>query len=173
MKARIADFRYIDAEHGRVTLDIDGDFRNLYDRYHDKDIEIGIKKWHPSRSLDANAYLWQLCTEIAKLIGSTKEDVYRQQIRSVGEYTPLPIKEEAVADFEKIWSAHGIGWFTDIVDDSKIPGYKLVFAYQGSSAYDTRQMNRLIESVLQDAQALGIETRNPNDIQSLLEGENA
>lgn len=169
MKARISDFQYIDSRHGRVTLDIDGDFRNQYDKLKDKDIEVSIKKWHPSRSLSANNLLWELCTEIAKAIGSTKEDVYRQQVRAVGEYTPLPIKEEAVADFERIWSAHGIGWFIDVVDDSKLDGYKLIFAYQGSSTYDTKQMSRLIDSIMQDAQALGIETRNPEDIKSLLE----
>lgn len=171
MKAKITDFQYISAERGRVTLDIDGDFRSQYDKFKDKDIDFSVKKWHPSRSLDSNSYLWTLCTEIAKKIGSTKEEVYKAQIREVGEYTPLPIKHEAVFDFERIWSAHGIGWFIDVVDDSKIPGYKLIFAYQGSSTYDTKQMSRLIDNVIQDCQALGIETRNPAEIQSLLKEE--
>ena len=95
--------------------------------------------------------------------------MYRRNIREVGEYTPLPIKVEAVFDFERIWSAHGIGWFIDVVDDSKIPGYKLVFAYQGSSTYDTKQMSRLIDNVMQDAKSIGIETEDPNKIKSLLE----
>lgn len=172
MKAQIADFQYIDSRHGRVVLDIDGDFRGQYDKFKDKDIEVSIKKWHPSRSLDSNRLLWELCTQIAKVIGSTKEDVYKQAIRGYGEYTSLLIKEEAVLDFERNWSEHGIGWFIDVVDDSDIPGYKLIFAYQGSSTYDTAQMSRLIEnSVMQDARALGIETRNPEEIQSLLKEE--
>ena len=169
MKAKIASFTYRGANKGLLILELDGDFRDTYDKLNKFDVDVTVKKWHPARSKDANALLWEMCTRIAKEIGSTKEEVYRRNIREVGEYTPLPIKVEAVFDFERIWSAHGIGWFIDVVDDSKIPGYKLVFAYQGSSTYDTKQMSRLIDNVMQDAKAIGIETEDPNKIKSLLE----
>lgn len=169
MKARILDFTYRGLSKGLLTLELDGDFRDTYDKLNKFDVDVTVKKWHPARSKDANSLLWELCTRIAKAIGSTKEEVYRRNIREVGEYTPLPIKVEAVCDFERIWSAHGIGWFIDVVDDSKIPGYKLVFAYQGSSTYDTKQMSRLIDNVMQDAKAIGVETEDPNKIKSLLE----
>ena len=72
-------------------------------------------------------------------------------------------------EFQRIWKGHGTGWFAEIVDDSKIPGYKLVFAYHGSSTYDTAQMSRLIESLIQDAQAVGIETLSEREKSLLLE----
>lgn len=117
-----------------------------------------IVKHREKRSLDANAMMWVFCEKIAERVGSTKEDVYREQIREVGSYYPLPIKQEAVDRFTSDWKRNGIGWFVDVVDDSKIPGYKLCFAYIGSSQYDKQQMSRLIDNVLQDAESIGIDT---------------
>jgi len=130
--------------------------------------EYEIKRIRKRRSLDANSYLWVLCTEIAEVAGVSKEDVYRRNIREGGEFTPLPIKEEAVESFSQIWSAHGVGWFCDVIDNSKIPGYKLIFAYHGSSEYDTKQMSSLIERVKQDAESVGVETMPPEQLAALM-----
>ena len=130
--------------------------------------EYELKKTRKKRSLDANAYCWELCTQIANAVNITKEDVYRRNIREVGVYTPLPIKAEAVDDFKRIWSGKGVGWFVDVIDDSKIDGYKLIFAYHGSSEYDTAQMSRLIDSLIQDAKAVGIDTLSEREKSLLL-----
>lgn len=130
--------------------------------------EYDLVKHKHKRSLEANDMLWSLCEQIAVAIGSTKEDVYREQIRQAGDYYPLPIKEKAVEQFSNDWRHNGIGWFVDVVDDSKLPGYKLCFAYIGSSKYDTEQMSRLIDNAIQDCIALGIETRPQEEIDSLL-----
>lgn len=172
MKAKIADFLYISPTHQRITIDFEGDFRRQYDKVKDSEfVEVTVKKWFPNRSGDANAYLWVLCSEIAKKIGSTKELVYRREIKEVGEYTPLPIKAEAVDTFTRLWESHGVGWVCEVVDDSKLDGYKLVFAYNGSSSYDTKTFSRLLDNVIQEAKGLGIEVRNEEEIKSLLQGE--
>lgn len=128
-----------------------------------------LKKKPKRRSLNANAFCWELCNRIGGAVGVPKEDVYRRSIREVGFYTPVPIKAEAVEDFQRIWKAHGVGWFADVIDDSKIEGYKLLFAYHGSSTYDTAQMARLIDNLVQDAQSLGIETLSERERSLLLQ----
>ena len=133
-----------------------------------KEGEYEIKRVRKRRSLDANAYLWVLCTKIAEVVGISKEDVYRRNIRDGGDYTPLPIKEVAVEDFTRIWEAHGIGWFCDLVGNSKIPGYKLIFAYHGSSEYDSKQMSALIDRVKQDAESVGVETMSAEELTALI-----
>lgn len=134
-----------------------------------KKYQVEIKEFRKSRSLDANAFCWVIADEIAKAVGSTKEEVYRRNIREVGVYTPLPIKDEAVEEFQRIWQGHGIGWFTEVVDNSKIPGYKLVFAYQGSSVYSVSEMSRLIDNLIQDAKSVGIEVMTESERHLLLE----
>lgn len=126
--------------------------------YNFKAGEYELTRTRKKRSLNANAYCWELCNKIGEAVGIPKEDVYRRSIRDVGSYTPLPIKEEGLDKFKEVWKGHGVGWFVDVVDDSKIEGYKLVFAYHGSSTYDTKEMSRLIDNLIQDAQAVGIDT---------------
>ena len=169
MRARLVDLSLSFSGKHRLTLELDADFREDFDQLHDAAVEVTVKKYRKGRSLDANAMMWAYCEKIAKAIHSTKEAVYREQIRQVGEYTPLPIKESAIEAFSYIWSKHGTGWFIEIVDDSKLEGYKLVFAYAGSSTYDTKQMSRLIDSVLMEAKNLGIDTMNDRERSLLLD----
>ena len=162
---RIGAARY---EGGKLILEtMDADARRL--AYNFKPGEYQIVKAKKPRSLDANAYCWVLCTEISKAVGVTKEEVYRDAIKGVGEHTPLPIREDAVDEFKRIWAGHGVGWFVEVVDDSKLPGFKLCFAYQGSSVYTVEQMSRLIDALKQDAEAVGIDTISEREKSLLLE----
>ena len=119
-------------------------------RFRDHQLEFDIKKVTKPRSKDANAFMWSLCSEIGKAINAPKEEVYRRAIREAGEYEPLPIKEDAVETFVRRWQTKGVGWFAEVIDDSKIPGYKLVFAYYGSSTYDTAAMSRVISNLVDE-----------------------
>lgn len=65
------------------------------------------------------------------------------------------------------WQKNGTGWLTEVVD-STLDGCKKVFAYYGSSTYDTKEMSRLIDSVIQDCMALQIETITPSELDMLL-----
>ena len=135
-------------------------------------LEITAKRKRKKRSLDANDYLWLLCTKIAERLqdGKTmvsKEEVYRRHIEAVGRYAYLAIAEDAVEHFCELWKKNGIGWRVRVVD-SKLNGCKSVFAYYGSSVYDSREMSRLIDSVIEDCRALGIETMAEEEMDSLL-----
>ena len=134
------------------------DAGNIYDTLKDFDVDVEIRKHNPKRSKDANSMCWAMCSDIGKALRPPvpKEEVYRKAIREVGEYEPLPIKAEAVETFQRRWSSKGTGWFAEVIDDSKLPGYKLVFAYYGSSTYDTAEMSRLIDYLVDDAKQMGI-----------------
>ena len=134
--------------------------RQMIAEFKDKGINeltVTVDKRRDMRSLKSNALLWEICTRIGDAINAPKEDVYRGAIRQTGNYYPLPIKSEAVDDFKRIWQGHGEGWFAEVMDDCKKPGYKYVFAYYGSSVYDTAQMTKVINILLQDAKDLGLE----------------
>ena len=141
-----------------LSFSTTADAGTVYEKLHDVDVDVDIKKHNPKRSKDANAFCWGLCTDIGKALTPpiSKEDVYRKAIREVGEYEPLPIREDAVETFQRRWSAHGVGWFAEVIDNSKIPGYKLVFAYYGSSTYDTSSMSRLLDFLVDECQQMGL-----------------
>ena len=150
----------------RITVEILGDFREDYGRLKDNDVSVEIKKYRKGRSLDANSCCWVICQKIGDAITPPipKEDVYRNAIRDVGVYEPLPIKNDAVESFGRRWGSQGIGWFVDVIDNSKLEGYKLVFAYYGSSTYDTKEMSILIDHLVSEAKELEIVTDTPEQI---------
>ncbi len=122
------------------------------------------------RSLDANAYLWVLCQKIAEAAGTTKDEVYLDAVRHAGQFEYLPIRADALEAFKRRWNGRGIGWPVEIVDDSKLPGYKKVIAYYGSSVYDTREMSVLLDYVVNTAKDMEIETATPDELARMMAG---
>jgi len=100
--------------------------------------------------------MWAVCEELAQALKITKLEVYRKAIRDVGVYEPLPIRDDAVDMFCRNWEQGGDGWVADKTDKSKTPGYTLVFAYFGSSTYDTKQFSRLVDWLIDEAEQIGI-----------------
>ena len=133
----------------------------------DKDKKYEIKEYKKKRSLDANAYCWVLCKEIADKIHITKEEVYKKNIKEIGKFEILPIKNEAVETFIRAWTSKGIGWLCEILGDSKIENYTNVVAYYGSSIYDSQEMSLLLENIVQEAEQLDIDIRTPEEIDRL------
>lgn len=139
MKARLHDLSLARDGGYLLTIATRENIGPLFDELHETDVDVTVKKHREKRSLDANAMCWKICTDIANAVGTTKEDVYRNAIKSVGVYTPLPIRDEAVEAFQRNWESRGTVWILDVVDDSKLQGYKLCFAYFGSSTYKHRR----------------------------------
>ncbi len=168
MKARIVDFLLTLDGKQRLTIELDADFRSEFDELHDVDVDVTIKKHREKRSLDANAYCWVLVDKIAVKTGRSKSEIYRNAIREIGGVSDVVcIQNKAVKTMKEIWTRNGIGWQVEELE-SKIPGCTNLILYKGSSVFETRQMSALIDSLIQDAQAIGIETRPQEEIESLL-----
>ena len=121
------------------------------------------------RSLDANAYCFVLCQKIAEKIGNTKEFVYKQAIKHVGQFEIVPIRDDAVERWIEAWESKGLGWQSEIMRDSKLDGYITTINYYGSSVYDTREMSLLLDEIVTQAKELGINTMTPNEVKQLKE----
>ena len=131
-------------------------------------LNIQAKKYKAKRSIEANAYCWVLLQKIAEKINVSKEDIYRDLIKNIGGFEVVPIKKEAVEKFKAAWSRNGLGWITEETK-SKLDGYTNILAYYGSSTYDSTEMARLIDIVIQECKQLGIETMSEAEINSLKE----
>jgi hypothetical protein len=152
-----------------ITVTVNVDFRETYDELHGKDINIEIKKYSKHRSLDANAYCWSIIDQIAKKLHMKKSEVYKNAIRDIGGVSDIVcVASEAVEHLCKGWEAHGEGWQTEAVR-SAFEGFTNVTLWCGSSVYDSGQMSALIDSLKQDADALGIPTMTERETDRLLE----
>lgn len=128
-----------------------------------------VKEQHKKRSLDANAYFWVLADKLAEATRISKEDIYRHAIREIGgNSTTVCVRDMAAEKLCQGWEKNGLGWLADTFP-SKLPGCVNVTLYYGSSTYDTKQMSRLIDNIVQDCQAVGIETLTPDKLALLVE----
>lgn len=127
---------------------------------------VTIEKQKKRRSLNANSYCWLLCQKIAEKVGTTKETVYRKNIREVGSCDVLEMTEQAAERFITRWASNGIGWIAEPLGEPK-NGYINIIAYYGSSIYSTAEMARLIDAVIEEAKGLGIEVLPPDEIERL------
>lgn len=165
MKARIADFLFISARRGRLTLDLEGDFRQTYDRLKGADLEVTFEKWSDDRSLKANAYLWALIGKIANALRESKEDIYLDMLKSYGQGGVASVQERDEARFCKSYKYH------EFMGESTNKGklFKHYHFWVGSSEYNRAEFAILLDGVVQEAKNLGIETRPEAEIKSMLE----
>ena len=122
------------------------------------------------RSNDANSYAWVLIHQIAGKLRMPPIDVYRNAILNTGGVTEsvICIAEDAAEQFIRSWEAGHLGRQVQQFPSNRQGFVNLIVIY-GSSDYDTSQMSRFIDGLVQDAKALGIETEDPGKIQSLLD----
>lgn len=167
MKGELIDLAVGMDGRQRLTIALDGDARGQYDELHGKPVTVELKLWHKRRSIDANAYMWILADKLAAALNLTKEEVYREAIRNIGGVSEIVcVRNEAVQRLCEGWERNGIGWQTDTFP-SKIPGCTNVILYYGSSCYDSKQMAVLIDLLVRECTALGIETLPPDELAAL------
>jgi len=172
MRGKLTDLSISLSGKQRLSVEIDGDFRTEFEQLREGDVEISIKKFRAKRSLDANGYAWALIDKISARVGIPKADVYRDHIRQIGGVSEIVcIRDKALEKFREGWEKNGIGWQTETIP-SKIDGCTNVILYYGSSTYDTKQMSALIDSLVDTAKGLGIETMSDEELHSLFGGKN-
>jgi hypothetical protein len=131
----------------------------------DTDYRIKLAKWTEKRSLDANAYAWVLMTKIADAVGSSKEEIYENMLRSYGTIDDElpPIVVHSSADISK-FQDHYL-WF----DSREINGKKFdcYLRIKGSSEMTSSEFSHFLDGIIFEAKNLGIEVMTPDQIAEL------
>lgn len=155
----------------KISLLLDTKQLDIVEELKNEDkLNIELKKYRKHRSLDANAYFWKLLTELCELAEIDTVEEYKRRIKELGIFRQFKIEKDNIKTFEKMWTAQGIAWFCEIADTTYIGDaeFKIINAYYGSSSFNSKQMSRLIDGVVQDCKAYGIETKPQEEIESLL-----
>lgn len=171
-KTNKPEFKFL--MNGRVEISFITEksiLRQLEGLKDDIELSVQVKEYRKKRSLSQNAYMWVLLDEIGKAVNRSKEDIYREIVKDYGVFEVLPLKDEAVKRFNHNWAKNGLGWFTEIIGKSKLKGYTNLIVYYGSSTYDTKEMTRLLDAVINECQELGIQTMTLSEIM-LLQNDN-
>lgn len=126
-------------------------------------------KWHPKRSLTANAYFHVLCGKIAEALNVTDAEVKNIMIQRYGQidtdagYIIIDDQKESWR-----WSEHlhlRPTSATRTLDDGRL--YRVFMVMRGSHTYDSKEMARLINGTVDEAKALEIETLPPHELERL------
>lgn len=167
IKGKFARVSYNDKRQMEITFTIIGKPPELID-IKDKDLDITLEKSKVKRSRNANNYMWELVGQLAVVTNHSTTEIYRRAIRAVGIYRDWQNLTKAEAQTLSVaWSKLGLGWFSDPLDYEQDGDHIVLRTYYGSSTYNTAQMRRLIEWIVQDCRAVGINTLTPEE-QSLL-----
>ena len=150
-----------------VTVTVQADFRESFDRLKDAELDIEIRQHREKRSRNANAYFHVLVNKIAGELNQGDEEV---KTRLVTEYGVVARDADGLTIGFKLPSS---------VDVSKIYPYTRRFDTRWEngkefSCYlvlkqthdmDTKEMARLIDGAVEEARELGIETDTPEQIE--------
>ena len=140
----------------------------------DTDIEytVEIKRKSKKRSLNANSYCWTLCQRIAEELSKNsyigKEEVYRKAILDSQQGEPVGVPNNLIDSIVSKWQSNGIGWICVIDDNERLSGVKRVYLYSGSSTYNTAEMSRLINCLVDECNQLRVTIEPTAYINSLL-----
>lgn len=160
VKGKLACVQYDFEGRQQLVITIDSKLYNELDAIVDKKLDIEIKESKNKRSLNANAYLWVLCTKLSEIkeINLSREQIYRRAIKKSGVAKDFHnLTESEAKTLKSAWERLGIGWFTERVDYEPDGDRIVLRCYYGTSSYNTEQMSRVLESLVQDAKACGID----------------
>ena len=167
MRAQLHDLTFTREGKQVVSFITDDDFRENFDELNGKVLTVEVKRYREKRSLNANAYLWVLCQKIAENQKVQPDEVYRKEVREAGVSVAMSVLSHHYEKVAEAWAERGIGWFCVPTDRNGNTTFFL--AYYGSSTYDTKEISRLIESTVEDARSLGIETLTPRELSLLID----
>ena len=163
MRGRLKDLSFGRGGKQRITLEIDTDFREGFDALSGVDVEITIKKFRQKRSKDANAYFHVLVNAIAKVRGIGDDVVKRELIvqygvvarddegRYLGFKLPFGVNVDNIYPYTRMYK--------EVTENGR--QYCCYLLYKHSSDMDTKEMARLIDGAIYEAQQLGIDTETP------------
>ncbi len=150
-----------------ITTKIEKLLPKLFELDRDKLYDIKIEEHKEKRSLNANSYLWVLCTKIADKLTTgynsvTKEEIYEQMLKSYGQSIMIPVTLNSKLDgYFKYYDYNGRS-----ILNGKVADWYII--YKGSSEYNTYEMTVLLNGVIEECHNLGIETKRQEEIDALL-----
>lgn len=134
-----------------------------------KPFEIELRQKKKKRTLSSNALLWAVLGDMALALQKndpdiTPESIYRNYIIDSANYIIQDIYESELPRLKSIWESNGVGWQIDVVDvvEDGAEQKLSVRLFYGSSQYDQAEFSALVNIVLQDASAIGIEHTSDN-----------
>ena len=146
-------------------------------KYAEDKVNIKVTKHSEKRSLDANAYYWQLLTKLAAVLRISNSYAHNTMLRRYGVveqidgkpvFLVLPDTEEAEKKVDEAETYH-IKPTSNVREGNDGQMYRTYMLLKGSHEYTTAEMSRLISGLVDECKQCGIETMTPAELARLME----
>lgn len=140
-----------------------------------KDKVFEVKEYTEKRSLDANSYYWVLVGKIAEIMKLSADEIHRRMMNDYGSWEYEEDGSPKWVIFPKNKPLPRSGYYFDTGADVTVKGAKsgeetghAYIVIKGSHEYNSKEMARLIDGVVQECKQLDIETRTPAEIEQMI-----
>ena len=159
-----------------LTFEVENDVSQQIAAIQEKELRITAKQWREKRSLDANAYYWVLIAKMAEAMHISKPRAHNLMLRRYGQnltidghgaYIRIPDTEKAEEMALEASEWH-IRPTSEVVRGNDGVNYRTYVMLMGSSGYDTAEMSHLIDGLVDECKAYGIETLPPDEMDRMM-----
>lgn len=171
----------IDFETRRIELTVQSETDDIGDEWEKlrkaERLVFQVKPFRRKRSLDANAYYWQLITKLAAVLKLSKPHLHNLMLRRYGQpeviegkmvYLVLPDTDDGSRTADEAETYH-IKPTSEVKYAADGTGWRTYIMLRGSSTYDTKEMSHLIDGIVSECREQGIETMPPDEINRMME----
>lgn len=148
-----------------ILFEPNEDFRQAYEELKNFDkLSLEIKPYRRRRSLDANAYYWALLTKLAKILRVSNPELHNDLLSKYG-FEEIVDGERLTAAVPDTDAAHKtvmesrvyhLRPTSDVWMGNDGVMYRTYIMVRGSSTYDTAEMSRLIDGLIDDCRDAGM-----------------
>lgn len=157
------------------------DFSQSYEELKGYDkLSLEIKPYRKKRSLDANGYYWTLITKLARIMKMSNPELHNKLLCEYGYpviidgqavRTPLPDTDETDRKVRDAMEYH-LKPTTEVKEGKDGVMYRTYLLMRGSSTYNTEEMARLIDGLIDHCKEAGMpdcEIVSPDEKRTLKE----
>lgn len=134
-----------------------------------------IKEHKAKRSLNQNSYYWALLAKVAEKSSISRNRCHNEMLASYGQdeyvddrlvYVTIPDNEKAEREAMEAETYH-LRPTSSVMDGNDGMLYRVWVMLRGSHTYNTAEMRRLLEGMIEEAKQLGIETLPEEELEML------
>lgn len=159
-----------------LTFEVEGDITWQLEGIREQRLSIAARRFRRKRSLDSNAYYWQLLSRLAESAGISKNRAHNLMLRRYGQtetvdgqmiYVVVPDDDSGEEKALEAETYH-IKPTSEVKQARDGAAFRTYIMLRGSSTYDTREMSELINGLVSECREMGIETMTPDQLAEMM-----
>lgn len=144
-----------------------------------KELDIKITQHRVKRSMTQNAYYWVLLAQLAAKLKISNARLHNMMLREVappfvidGKIAMQPIPDTDQAEREILEAAtYHLKPTSGVIVGNDNAIYRWYVVLRGSSTFDVQEMTRLLDALIAECKAYGIETLTPDELEKIRQWE--